>query len=838
MSIAFTGSNFGIISTLNSGTGTLAASGNTTNFSYENTQNYTTGTILINLTTNGYATLNIYYSNTSSGTINSIESFKLSKTGSETINFTPQSQYLKVELVSNSSAGGVGYTIQTKFLNTGSFTNLNNVVSNLNSFITTSTVAIGATVSGDWEEVLNYATISVLINASAASSPAPGTINCYFSSNGVNIDRTVSYPVQDATAFETTSTTSVTFNPAHTLITISKYFKAEYTNGTVALTSLRLSTVYHVNPSKPLTSRATQFLTDYADADTSRSIINAKTEGTTLPGGHYQNILSSNGNLNVRIREPVSAFGELLNAPLTPFVQFDFSSGKPLDLIDIYQNFPATSSYFFVNSKAQINATGASLSKIEIKSHQFTKYKPGQGCDNRFTARFPNGYIANCDQYAGLFTPEDSLEFGYFDGTSSFAIRRQYFGAQQINLFTITGNATSTTTLVLNFGGTAVNVSITNGDTPQIIAFKIWNAIQSTSLNNYGYNSRYYYTTASTTYYVNTTYNIASNTAVTISVTTNTTGSTISVSLLRAGASPSVEIITQNNWNIDTCMDMGSLQANYIRNPSGFRLDPSKGNVFKIAFQYLGFGAITFFIEQTTTESVIPVHKILYTNANLNPSMRDPNLRIGVGINVTSATASAPQVETSSVSSFLQGNFFPTATFRSYGYVLTANTTGGLATTSRSNPAVLFGLKGISIYDSTNSDGTINYVVNNINLYFSTLNFSINAAANTTTNIIFMIIKNPTSVTINPSGVQNYRKANDSLVNISDGIVVTNTNSMILTGGTIILEYALNENQNLIENIVNLNIIMTPDDTFYCAFYGTTSANTDISGSISYYVNM
>lgn len=833
----YTGSNYGVISTANSGTGTLASSGNTTSFSYENTQNYTAGSVLLNLTTNGYATLNIYYANNASGTVSSTQSFKLTKIGSQTIDFIPQTAYVKVELVSNSS-GAVGYTIQTKFNNTGSNITIPNVVATNNSFISTNAVAAGATLSGDWEDILNFATISILINASAASAPAPGTINCYFSSNGTNIDRAVSYPVQDATAYEATSTTSTAFNPAHTLITVSKYLKVEYTNGAVALTSLRLSTVYHVNPSKPLTSRATQFLTDYADADTSRSIINAKTEGTLLPGGHYQNIVASNGNLNIGIRDPISAFGELLNAPLTPFVQFDFSSGKPLDLIDIYQNFPATSSYFFTNSKAQINATGASLSKIELKSHQFTKYKPGQGCDNRFTARFPNGYIANCDQYAGLFTPEDSLTFGYFNGTSSFAIRRQYFGAQQINRFEITGNATLTSTLVLNFGGTTVNVSITNGDTPQIIAFKIWNAIQSPSLNNYGYNSRYYYLTAATTYYVNTVYNNATSTAITISITTNNTGSTISVTQVRAGITPSVEIIAQTNWNIDTCMDMGSLQANYIRNPSGFRLDPSKGNVFKIAFQYLGFGTITFFIEQTETDAIIPVHKIKYSNSNLDPSMRDPNLRIGIGINVTSATLTAPSIESASFSSFLQGNFFPTATFRSYGYTLISNTSTGLATTSRTNPAVLFGLKGISVYDSTNSDGTINYVVNNINLYLSSLNFSINAAANTTSNIIFMIIKNPTSVTINPSGAQNFRKVNDSLVLISDGVVVTNTTSLILTGGTIILEYALNENQNLIQNIVNLNIIMTPDDTFYCAFYGTTSGNADISGSLSYYVNM
>ncbi len=39
---------------------------------------------------------------------------------------------------------------------------------------------------------------------------------------------------------------------------------------------------------------------------------------------------------------------------------------------------------------------------------RFTKYKPGQGLDNRFTALFPNGYLSEMDQYTGTFTPEEN----------------------------------------------------------------------------------------------------------------------------------------------------------------------------------------------------------------------------------------------------------------------------------------------------------------------------------------------------------------------------------------------------------------------------------------------
>lgn len=55
-------------------------------------------------------------------------------------------------------------------------------------------------------------------------------------------------------------------------------------------------------------------------------------------------------------------------------------------------------------------------------------------------------------------------------------------------------------------------------------------------------------------------------------------------------------------------------------------LDYEKGNVFQIKFQYLGFGAITYYVENPSNNELQPIHTINYTNRNTEPSMQNPTL--------------------------------------------------------------------------------------------------------------------------------------------------------------------------------------------------------------------
>jgi hypothetical protein len=542
------------------------------------------------------------------------------------------------------------------------------------------------------------------------------------------------------------------------------------------------------------------------------------------------------------------------------------SSGRPLDLLNTYQNdygytgqfiggSGKTGTYYnFDNSKASIYIPTNSISnaKIELNSTIYTKYKAGQGLDNRFTALFPNSGITGCDQYAGVYNIEDSSSFGYFDGlTGSFGIKYQRFGKQQINRITITSNATSTTTVVFNFGGTTVNIPVTSGDTPLTIAYNLNLQLKSYFIGTYGFDTNYYYlNNDTTTYYLDCIYLKAQTTAVTVSVTTNTSGYNISISTIRSGLDPNITYYSQSDWNLDTCKDMGSLQQNYLLNPSGFRLDPTKGNVYKITFQYLGFGSLVFYIESTETGAFIPVHIIKYSNLNTNPSLRSPNMKLGIGAEVLGSTlpSSTLKVETTSFASFLQGNFKPTDIYRSYSYYIQTNTQNGLNSLTRSNPGVLFGIRGVNIYESLNSDNTKNYNVNKNNLLISNISLSVNGSSTVRSNIIFMLIKNPTQINKRTGSGStttpyiDYMKDNNYLVETMNGTTVNvtggNYTGTILTGGSIIFEFSITDSTNLIQDISSYNILISPLETYFIAFYGYTSGDIDLTASLSYYINM
>ena len=81
--------------------------------------------------------------------------------------------------------------------------------------------------------------------------------------------------------------------------------------------------------------------------------------------------------------------------------------------------------------------------------------------------------------------------------------------------------------------------------------------------------------------------------------------------------------VAQADWNGDVMDGTGGSS-----NPTGQNLDPTKGNVYQINFQWLGFGLIEFAIEDANTGRFVPVHSIAYANANTVPSLRNPSFPI------------------------------------------------------------------------------------------------------------------------------------------------------------------------------------------------------------------
>lgn len=103
--------------------------------------------------------------------------------------------------------------------------------------------------------------------------------------------------------------------------------------------------------------------------------------------------------------------------------------------------------------------------------------------------------------------------------------------------------------------------------------------------------------------------------------------------------------VPRENWSIDKMDGTG---------PSHQILDLTKGNVFRINFQWLGFGAINFFIEETTTGRFLPVHRITYANLNVTPTVLEPSFPMFIeSVNTTNNTDLS--VQTACFAAMLEG---------------------------------------------------------------------------------------------------------------------------------------------------------------------------------------
>lgn len=865
MTTIYTGSNYGVISLLNSTSvsTSLASSATSTFATYELVRNYTAASILLQLTgasTSGYCNVLIDYSNDGSGTIVSTEThnyinYTTSATTS-TIQFKPQGAYCRIRLY-NGGTGSVNFEIQTRFNNSNDPDNTYGVISSGNSFNFTSSPSLPFT--GVFEDISQTSLITFLINGTSASPPISYTLEGIFSSDGINEDRIVTYTIQDASANgSTSSTTSLTFNPAHTLLPIAKYFKARVTSISGTATSLRFTTTYHTNKSKPLTSRATQSLTDQFDADTARAILVGRTLGTILPQGHYQNIGVQNQSLATYIRDPATAFGELLSAQLTPLMQYDFSNGEPYEvMLPIIRNETTKSSYTYSNAFLNLTvgtspAGTATNSYILSESAEYTKYKPGQGTDMRMTAVFDSTQpTSGCDQFVGLYTPENSFTFGYFTSTGvnyGFGIRYGRGGLEQIVNISVSGTSSATGTISVTFGATIITTaSLASGSSNYAGAAAITNIINSTAnLNTYGWTALYYTSDGGTTYVVQASRRTASSPDITVTAASPQNGFTITTSTARSGVSTTYQYISQNSWNIDRCKDQGSLQQNYLYNPTGFQLDPTKGNVYRITMQYLGFGAITFYVENPTTGSFIPVHQIQYANSSsTNSSVSSPNFRLTYGVENTTYGGTIT-LKACSLSCFTQGMIIPAPLYRSYPNNITGNTVTSI---SKANSRVVFAFRVLRTKTSTNSDASTSLTINRSNLFFNSISTAVNVAVTGNNvpraNITFQLVKNPTqfyvgdpSTTVYYPNWRQYEK--DSTIIVFDGSATTSTSTGIgYTGGLNVFDLPLVDNSSFTYDMRDMLVNASAEDTYLVSYFGTTANVTsfDVLAAISYQIN-
>jgi hypothetical protein len=126
------------------------------------------------------------------------------------------------------------------------------------------------TFTGEWEDVLGYSTIALMVHVMEDS--ATNGLEVQFSSDGINVDDNDRYsiPVNSGSQFS--------------FGVLGQYFRVKYTNGSTPQTEFRLSTMYHITSIKPSSHRIDDTISGENDAELSKAVLTAKN-----PNGEFVN---------------------------------------------------------------------------------------------------------------------------------------------------------------------------------------------------------------------------------------------------------------------------------------------------------------------------------------------------------------------------------------------------------------------------------------------------------------------------------------------------------------------------------------------------------------------
>ena len=318
------------------------------------------------------------------------------------------------------------------------------------------------------------------------------------------------------------------------------------------------------------------------------------------------------GHLEVAIHAPRLPFGSIHAERLTPVFQHDavyqlnsFSTKATTG----HSTGGVSSATATVSNNLFKCYTGTTaLSFSAIQSRKRLRYRAGQG----IVGRFAGGFSAPAESsilVIGFGTAESGFYFGY-NGTS-FGILHVTGGVREVRTLTVTTASTSTSNynVVLN-GATAVNVTATNNSSTVKTAYEISRGTFP------GWTS---YQVGSTVVFVA---NDAGSKTGSYSLAQSGAGTPAAGTFARtlSGAASTDTWIPQSSWNGDKLNGTGA---------SGFTIDPSKGNVFQIGVQYLGFGTITFSVEVTSSNTnnadFVTCHTIKYPNTSTSTSLTQPS---------------------------------------------------------------------------------------------------------------------------------------------------------------------------------------------------------------------
>lgn len=472
--------------------------------------------------------------------------------------------------------------------------------------------------------------------------------------------------------------------------------------------------------------------------------------------------------------QPKTAFGELSIAQNTAFVQ---STGVYNFIPSNFRTYTGTSGRSTATGRFFVTGCGTDVYGYgTIQSLRSLNYNAGQGGLIRFAGVFPNN-VANHWQGIGLVTLSDEFSFGY-NGTT-FGIWYRHDGDAEVRTITVTGASGGSTNLTLTLNSVAYTIPLTSGTTAfnayQIAAWlnanqSVWSADQVDSTIIISANSDGAKAGTYTYSHATSTGTIAQNTA---------------------GVTKTSTHIPQADWNEDNLSTWTT------------PLNPAKGNVYQISYQYLGFGAIRFYVEDNETGEFTLVHMIKYANANTTTSVHNPSLRFGMYSASVGSTTDI-DVKCSSVSMFVQGVVSKTRNPRAVKHTQSVSSSFTNVLTLRNRR-------------------TYNGIYNQVE--FEPVSLSL--ASESSKNVEIEIRTNAVF-----ASTTNYTAVGTNLVTDID------TTANTFTNGTLLAAFTLAANQNTTINLTDFQIRVPPTLTFTIAARVTSGAAANVTAALTYYEDL
>lgn len=653
---------------------------------------------------------------------------------------------------------------------------MTSLVSSRNS--ATLALSQGQTFEGTYEPILEYSQLSVLAILGAGQR---ATLTVYFSpdSTGTN-------------AISKSTIVGRNDSYEHIFEIVSRYYKLTLSAdlGTVATGSLH--TIHHLYKTKPVSNFLNEKISDSHSCEIQRSVLTGSTFGQEYRNVSVDGYGPNASSLMMSIVNPLTAFGELKVADSTPIVQASatYNSINPQHFVtyahDPSQN-PSTSVYC-EDTNLTVRASSNEGAYATLKTRKQCIYRIGQGLSIRFAGLFPEGGQDNTLQLCGFGNRGNGLYFGYYNNSFGCLLRTR--GREPIYKLVITTAATSSGNLTITLAGIAYTVPVTNANGDASYTANEIASFQFLTNGNRQWTAEAIGSTVMFTYF-----KCAEITGLN-SFSASTTGVVVqddTVTVLMSGTNITDMFFPQDEWNVDKMDGTG---------PSGANADFTKGNVYSIQMQWLGYGRIAFGMEDGAGR-IVPVHHLIYANYYQVPSLELPHGAITaiaetVGANVTIQ----PTCKVSSVSASVEGQIVRQPPIYS---------TTSTKTLSGSTETNIAALKVRSCY---NLFSTI------AELYIMAMSFAVDAG---NTAVTFRIYLNPI---ISPS-----RTTTDypcfEYVDEAYSIALVDTTSQTVSGGTLIYQVTVAKDSSFqVTDSVLQNIYIGKDDTIVITAKGDDNTVT------------